>query len=142
MFFVGSFGNYNPGIDTGSMLSGISTGGAITFTAKLTGLTLSSPFVNVFWPGPALSNTSQYLFTIISSSTGTTINVYNSGVADNGTGQAMPFNSFSLGLTYINAATQTDIGDCSVNQIVVYNRVVTPTERTAIERCMALKWGL
>jgi hypothetical protein len=83
MFFVGSFGNYNFGIDTGSMLSGISTGGAITFTAKLTGLTLSSPFVNVFWPGPALSNTSMYLFTIMSSSTGTTINVYNSGVADN-----------------------------------------------------------
>jgi hypothetical protein len=142
MFIVGSFGNYSAGIDTGSMISGINAGGTITFTTKMTGLTLSSPFVNVPWPNGPLFNTSRYLLTIISSSTGTTINVYNSGAPDNGTGQSLPFNTFSLGLTYINAATQTDIGDCSVNQIVTYDRVVTPTERAAIERCIALKWGL
>jgi len=142
LFFVGSFGNFFVNLDTGSMLSGISTGGSTTFTTKLTGLTLSSPFVNVPWPGLPLSNTNKYLFTIISSSSGTSINVYRSGVADNGTGQPMPFNTFSLGLTYINAATQTDVGDCGLNQIVAYDRVVTPTERAAIERCIGIKWGL
>ena len=142
LFIVGSFGNFNINLDTGSMLSGISTGGTTTFTTKLTGLTLSSPFVNVPWPGGPLNNTSKYLLTIISSSTGTSINVYRSGLPDNATGQPMPFNTFSLGLTYINAATQTDVGDCGLNQIVAYDRVVTPTERAAIERCIGIKWGL
>lgn len=142
MFFIGSFGNFAINLDTGSMISGINAGGTITFSTKLTGLTLSSPSVTIPWPGPALSNTSMYLFTIISSSGSTSINVYNSAVADNTTPNPLPFNTFSLGLTYVNAATQNDAGDCSLNQIVVYNRVVTPTERTAIERCMAVKWGL
>jgi hypothetical protein len=99
---------------------------------------------NVLWPTPptTLAANTSYIFTFVPASG---ISGINGNDAGGGT-IPTPDVNLALGMEYDptkGATTKGSAGtNCVINQLLIYNRVVTPTERRNIEVCLSKKWGI